>query len=283
MAKSAHDIFTGIKDKQLLAQIAQKRAIDPQEHKKNLGKVIADDVHEAGLKKILEIIPEKHLEGFGVDTKKEDGETKLGRLALCKRIYSAMQDDDPQKFLEKLESKYFATLFDALGYDKPASKKYAEAFIEHADEIGVEHALSTLNITQLQAVAEAHGLTVESGSVNVLIDAILSGEDYKKEKKQTKVPKPSSKKPDLKKGISKIDLQHHYYREDLIKYCKDNNLVTSGAKKQLIDRIHNHLEGIEPKKATGKKRKAPAQKSKQPAKKAKTEKAEKSWRNLKQW
>jgi len=51
MTHSAHDIFTAIKDKELLAIIAGKRGVDPDEHKKNLGKAIADEVHGHGLKK----------------------------------------------------------------------------------------------------------------------------------------------------------------------------------------------------------------------------------------
>lgn len=45
MTHSAHGIFTAIKDKELLAIIAGKRGLDPDEHKKGLGKAIAGAIN----------------------------------------------------------------------------------------------------------------------------------------------------------------------------------------------------------------------------------------------
>jgi len=251
----------------LLAFIAEKRGIDPEDNKKNLGKAIADEVHGHGLKKLLEILPEKALEGFGI-AKNEDS-TKVKRAAMCKKIFAAMQEAGPAKYLEKLDTSSLASLFDDLELDKPSNptnKKYAEALLKEADSIGVENTLSSLNITQLKVIADSLKIAVDSSSVNVLIDCIKDGQSYKKDKKE-KV-EPSKKKPEIKKGITKVDLQQHFYREELITYCKDNNLVTSGNKRQLIDRIINHFDG---KALAGKKRKASPSKGR-PAKKSKTEK-----------
>jgi len=52
----------------------------------------------------------------------------------------------------------------------------------------------------------------------------------------------SKKKPDIKKGISKTDLNTHYYSLELKDYCKENNLNTTGTKKDFILRILAHVE-----------------------------------------
>lgn len=72
-----------------------------------------DEVHGHGIKKLLEIIPEKDLEGFGVETVNED-KTKVKREALRKKIFAAMQEGGPAKYLEKLESSFLNSLFDTL-------------------------------------------------------------------------------------------------------------------------------------------------------------------------
>jgi len=277
MTHSAHDIFTAIKDKELLAIIAGKRGVDPDEHKKNLGKAIADEVHGHGLKKLLDLVPEKDLEGFGVETKNED-KTKVKREALCKRIFAAMLEAGPAKYLEKLESSFLNNLFTVLDVEKPSgatNKKLAEALLQYADSIGVENTLSSLNVTQLQTIASSLKLSVDSNSVSVSMDCIINGESYKKEKK--KPAQPSAKKPYIKKGVSKVDLQQHYYRGELAEYCKNNSLTASGSKKELINRIVDHLEGKETKKKEGaKKRKAPAGGKQNAKKKQKTEKGSKA-------
>jgi len=228
------------------------------------------------LKKLLDLVPEKDLEGFGVETKNED-KTKVKREALCKRIFAAMQEAGPAKYLEKLESSFLNNLFGVLVVDKPSgnnNKKMAEALLQYADSIGVENTLSSLNVSQLQTIASSLKLSVDSNSVSVYMDCIISGESYKKEKK--KPVQPSAKKPDIKKGISKVDLQQHYYRGDLAEYCKKNSLTASGSKKELINRIVDHLEGKPAKKEGAKKRKAPAGGKQNAKKKQKTEKGAKA-------
>jgi len=200
---------------------------------------------------LLEIIPERSLEGFRVHT-----EDKIRREAKCKKIFTAMQEAGPAKFLEKLDSTFLNSLFDDLGLDKPAgSKKMADALLQYADSIGVEHALSSLSVAQLRTIADSLKLSVDSNSVQVFMDCIISGESHKKDKK--KAVQPSAKKPDIKKGVTKADLQQHYYRGELAEFCKTSGLGSSGNKKELINRIVAHLEGKDTKKET-KKRKAPA-------------------------
>jgi len=275
----ASEVFSHIKSKDLLLSIAGKRHIDVEEHNKNLGKAIADDAFNTGIKKFVEILPADLLDSLGVETKSDDGAHKLHRSVARKRVIQQIQEDTPQKFFDKLDSKVLAQLVDAafdVDDDKPTSKKHAEGLITKIDEFGLENALSALSLPELADLAHALKLKVSSNtSSNAYITAIMSGKDQKTEKKKAEAQTPSKTKPKIAKGITKIDMQHHFYREELVTYCKENGLSHSGHKTSLINHIMNHLEGKKP--AASKKRKAPSGgKTEKPAKKAKAEKAEHS-------
>jgi len=270
------EVFSNIKAKDLLFQIATKRNIDVEEHKKTLGKAIADDAFATGIKKLVELMPVSMLEEMGVETKNEDGK-KIARNIVRKLIMTKIQEDTPQKFLESLDKKVIEQLLTILDIDKPATNEtvYIDAIVEEIDAMGLENALSSLTLEELQKLAKVHKLKVHSTtSINAYINALLSGEDQKKaSKRDKKTQEPSKKKPEMiKKGISKADLRQYYYRWELIDYCKDNGLPTSGHITEIINRIIDHLDGKPVK--TGKKRKAAASSKEKPAKKAKTEKSD---------
>jgi len=225
----------------------------------------------------VEILPSTLLDSLG-ETKTDDG-AKLNRSVARKRVIQKIQEDTPQKFFDKLDHKVLAQLVDAVfddDEDKPSGKKIPDGLITKMDTFGLENALSTLSLPELEELAHAHKLKVSSTtSMNAYIAALMTGENQKAEKKKAEAPeKPSKNKPKIAKGITKIDLQHHFYREELVTYCKENHLTYSGGKTALINAIHNHLEGKTPSVAS-KKRKAPAGgKSDKPAKKSKTTKSE---------
>jgi len=213
-----------------------------------------------------------------VETKNEDGK-RLARSVIRKQIAQKIQEETPQKFIENLDTRVQEQVLNLLVEDKPNKSKYVETIVEQIDSMGLENALSSLSLEELQLLAKAHKLKVQSAtSINSYIEALLTGEDQKKQKsKEKKVGEPSKKKPDIKKGISKVDLRQHYYREELVNYCKENNLPSTGHVTTIINRIVDHLEGKPVKtKTTGKKRKASASTKDKPAKKAKTGKTQKS-------
>jgi len=274
------EVFSHIKSKDLLLSIAGKRHIDVEEHNKNLGKAIADDAFNTGIKKFVEILPADLLDSLGVETKSDDGAHKLHRSVARKRVIQKIQEDTPQKFFDKLDSKVLAQLVDSAfdeDDDKPTSKKHVEGLITKIDEFGLENALSTLSLPELADLAHALKLKVSSNtSSNAFITAIMSGKDQKTEKKKAEVQTPSKTKPKIAKGVTKADLQQHFYREELATYCKENGLSHSGHKSALINHIINHLEGKKPAVSGSKKRKAPSGgKAEKPAKKAKSEHSEK--------
>jgi len=270
-AMRTSEVFSNIKSHDLLLHIAAKRGIDVEEHSKNLGKAIAADAFNTGIKKFIELLPGATLDKFGVDTKNDEGH-KLPRSVVRKRVIQKIQDDTPHKFFEGLDTKVINEVFDALDEDKP-SKKPVDEVIKLIDSYGLVNALSTLSLAELQGLCKAHKLKVDSTtSSNAHMEALVSGEDQKKEKSKKEKEEPSKKKPEIKKGVSRVDLQHHFYREELAAYCKENKLPHNATKSQLIKLVIDHLDG---KTVVSKKRKAPTGgKKEKPAKKAKTTKSE---------
>jgi len=135
--------------------------------------------------------------------------------------------------LEDVSSSVLEEIFKDMEIDKPSSKsKYAESLLEESERWGLEKILMGLPLSKLKEIAEACGLKVESSSMDILVDCIVNQEDHKAPKKKSSKPeKVSKKKPDIKNGISKTDLNTHYYSLELKDYCKENNLNTSGTKK----------------------------------------------------
>jgi len=177
----------------------------------------------------------------------ENDKIPMSKPILVKRIHEEMEKIGAKKFLDEIKNDVMEEIFKVLEIDKPSSKsKYVDALLEEADIMGVENILSSFSIPKLKEIAEECGLTVESGSKSVLIECIVAQENHKAPKKKALKPeKASKKKPDIKKGITKTDLNTHYYRQELQDYCKDNDLNTTGSKRDFISRILAHVEGRE--------------------------------------
>jgi len=216
----------------------------------------------------------------------EDDKIPNNKPVLVKRIHEELEKDGPKVFLEKFKPEALEKLFDTLEIPTPSKSKYVDAILSDADARGVENLFASFPVKKLHEFADACGLSVHSTSVDTLIDCLLKQENHEPaKKKKAKVEKPSKKKPAIKKGITRVDLQSHYYRDELAEYCKDNGLRVQGNKKDFINRILAHVEGREQppvkgaKGKRGRKRKVESdtEDEKKPAKKVKkTEKSEKS-------
>jgi len=182
---------------------------------------------------------------------------------LAKRIAEAIEKDPG--YIQERDPTVLDKIVKTLDMDAPHKKEVGKKILEEADSYGLENYFSSFPIERLQEFAEDCGLDVRSQSRDILIDCLTSQEDYKVKKKKTKTEKPSKKKPDIKNGISKVDLVHHYYRDELLEYCKEHGLNTTGNKKEFIQRIIAHVEGKPQPPVKGKK------KSKKKAKKSKSE------------
>jgi len=248
MGSKSAEIFKAIKDHDLLSDICESRLLieddDSKKTSSQLVKMLSRECATIGLKKFLETLKLKQLQKIGANMEWDNDKVPSSKMILAKRIHEEMEKEGPKKFLEDVKYDVIEEIFVDMEIDKPSSKsKYADALIDETEVWGLEKVLMGLPVPKLKDIAEACGLKVESGSLDVLVDCIVKQENHKAaKKKSTKQEKVSKKKPDIKKGISKTDLNTHYYRQELLDYCKDHDLKTTGNKKDFIARILAHVE-----------------------------------------
>jgi len=189
---------------------------------------------------------------------------------IANKIFDEMEPN-PKKFLEKQPTATLKQILKDLDIDLPDNKKeYVPLIVEEIESVGLQNLFSSFTIEKLKEFADDLKVRADSSSQKVLIECIISLEDYEAPPTSSKSKKPSEKKPPIDKNITKTDLAHHYYREDLIEYCKDKELTHTGTKKELIDRIYAFVSGKDKKR--GRNKPVKAEKSDE----EKSEKSEKS-------
>jgi hypothetical protein len=157
--------------------------------------------------------------------------------------------------------------------------------------VGLENCFSAFSVERLidfaagsklkiygQYVASLLFFNFLCSSREKILDALVTRQDMAKPevKKKAKPVKPSKEKPEIKKGITSVDLNSWYYRDDLSEWCEKKGLPKNGSKKELVKRILDHLAGkdVTPKpkaKAPKKTEKKEAAKGKGTKRKAESE------------
>jgi len=265
MAKTPTEIFKVFDDKELLVAIANNKNLEVTDSfRKNIVKNLAKYVTTVGLQKILSLINYDELKELAEGLPSmEDGKAKPAKATLVKRLFEHMQDVGVSKFLQTRSTGLMDKILEKLDTEAEAGHQ-VEAFLEEADQVGLEYLFSSFPKEQLRAFTESCDLKCSSDSRDILIQCLTQQTNHKNKTKKRPEPKPSKHKPDIKKGINKVDLNHHYSREELSDWCKDHKLTVSGNKREIIQRILDHLAGI----VATKKRKAPGGKKRaSPAKK----------------
>jgi len=240
-SKQPKDIFQAFSSLETLQNIAESRGIDATEkNKKALVSELTSTVTTAGLnlmlKKTLKLKTLRLL-AEGIDWGK-DQKAPAQKGTIAKKIYDEMESK-PKKYLEKFPSATLKAVLEDMDVEVPDNKKdYVTAILDEADQFGLVNLFSSFTVEKLKEFADALKIRVESSSKDVLIDHILALEDYNAPKtSKPKDEQPSEKKPPIDKDISKVDLNYHYYRDDLIEYCKEKK-NTSYRYKERTNRSH---------------------------------------------
>jgi len=254
--KSPKEVISAFEDINILIQIAQEKKFPiSDKFKKNIVDNLAVYISNIGLLKLLQSMP--HLELLELASKKVkfEGEPKRHpKLVLSKKLLEQMELEGPLKFLDSLEESFLDKIIDDMDIDISKNKNKSVAILAEADALGLENFFSSFSTVQLHNFVDTCGLSFESNSREALINCLCEQKDYKTPKNKKKA-KPSSKKPTLKKGIKKVDLIHYFNRVELLDWCKDHDLKTSGSKKELIQRILDDFDG-----KTTEKKKSPKKK-----------------------
>jgi hypothetical protein len=240
-------------DSKLLRKIATQRCLnvmdENDEHlpKADIVKILSEDIRDVGFSRMLHAIRLKELKAMGEIVAKNQNTDRIQAIkrVLEKRIKEYSDDIGRETFLNSVSSGIKKEIIHTLDLEVDEARNYTEAILAEAEAIGQEYFFSTFSTEKLAKFALSCGLDVDSLSQNVLVECLMSLQSYKAPKKKP-APKPSKKKPEkIAKGISKIDLNSHYNKEELVEYCKENKLPVTGNKRDLIAKILAHVEGRE--------------------------------------
>jgi len=250
---ASEKIFGAFDSKRLLIKIATQRCLNLMDEndeylpKAEIVKILSEDLRDVGFSRMLHAIRLKELKAMGEIIVKNKNEERIQAIkrVLEKRVKEYCDEIGQETFLNSLPSAIKKEIIQTLDLEVDEPKGYTAAILEEAESIGQEYFFSTFSTEKLAKFALSCGLDVDSLSQNVLVECLMNLQSYKAPKKKP-APKPSKKKPEkISKGITKIDLNAHFNKDELVDYCKTNKLPVTGNKRDLIAKILAHLEGRE--------------------------------------
>jgi hypothetical protein len=230
--------------------MADCRNIDTTEKsKKQLVQDLANHVNSLGLSVVLRILKVKDLKVLSNVCKIEDD--KLGKATLAKKIQEVMEEEGPDKLLLKASHGKVDLLGNILKAmeipvipNSPDTREdKVETILRVADEMGLENFLSSFPTTKIKEFVKHCGLKVDSDSLDNLLRALIEQESVKQYFPGTKEETLSKTQPQISETITAAELFNYYFREDLVKWCDENNLTSHGSKKELVERIRRKFDG----------------------------------------
>jgi len=187
---------------------------EPKEKKITLSKAkmvstVCDVIkgHEQGLKDFLE---------------RFDDQTLL-HMCECVDDLSEVSDDDKSKFKKK---------------------DMVKGILDNVHTFGLEHMFSLFTSSELLEFAEELEISIDSTSKDIIIDCIIAQENYEQEDKSNEEVEASKDKPEIKSGITTVDLQTWYNRTELSEWLRNKQCKVSGNKRGLINRIILYLDDV---------------------------------------
>jgi hypothetical protein len=203
---------------------------------------LSEHVSSLGLFVLLNYIKQDHLKLLSqyCHWGKKD-KTPTNKATLAKKIHDAMEEDgSPTKFLLNVQSKHLKEILKYLEIEVETKDKMVDTLVNLADEMGLEKLFSSFPVSKLKEFIKTCGLKIDSESLDTLLTSLIEQESIKAPFKSTE--SPSKNQPKIDDNISVVDLHHHYFREDLAEWCKKNELISNGSKKELVDRIRRKFD-----------------------------------------
>jgi len=147
--------------------------------------------------------------------------------------------DNLDSYFAEAKSSVIHEFLQVLDAD-PVSKNHEELVqqvIELINWTGVHAFLTRFDVSFLKEIMEDLDLDCGSDNKANIVMAIVNGTDAEPGKAVRKQVAPSKKKPKMKAGITKEDLQQYYYKDEMVAYCEEKGLIKSGKKSEIIKRI----------------------------------------------
>jgi len=212
---------------------------------------IADSIEEASVRCLVAALSrddmKKLLEKLSVDFK---GDNKNSKQVLTRRLTEQIGTAGIDDFLkDNADDAVLDSILADLDLDKKGKKEDTIALIASTvRNLGMESFFSSFDVDSLHDICQDLKVkTHNSNNKRKLVEGIVKQEDLDKEepKKKKQKVKVSSKKKDIKKGVTFDDIFQHYYVDEVRDWCKEHGLKTTGKKTVLIKRIVAFLDGDE--------------------------------------
>jgi len=161
---------------------------------------------------------------------KEEAKKYPSKGVMLRILEEFMKDKPLKNFLDIYSQKVLLacceSIDDLSNYsqsekDNLHKKDLIKAILNNVNSFGMHHLFQNLTVVELGKICEDMGLVVESSSMDILIESIMEKKDHKRSKTKGHSQKPSSKKPTIDQGITKVDLNQWYTKDELEKWIKE--------------------------------------------------------------
>jgi hypothetical protein len=244
MAKTPKEVFQ-VFDLERLQNMAEHIDIDyADKTKKQLVTELSAHVSSLGLSLMLK---EQKLKVLKEVAKLCDWDDERPQLkgTIAKKIQETMEEQNPKKFLKKVDTTILQKFLEALRVDLSniSRKDYVELILQNTDEIGMEYCFSSFPTSKLKEFLKFCKLKVDSdNSQYTIIRALIEQESIIAPYEPASGEHPSKNKPQIDSQITNVDLYTHYFKEDLSDWCFKKGLISNGSKKELVERIRRSVD-----------------------------------------
>jgi len=212
--------------------------------------------------KLLVLINNDFKKKIDLDAKDEEEQRKtrngLKVIVLAKRCYKKIESSSLESFMEELTDECLLELLICIlgGEEELLSKdnriKILHQIYEEFDAISMKNFFEGLSYNLLKEICYQMYIVEDlrdgtTHSIKILAECIVYGFSYDKiETEEVEIERESKRKPNRIDGdITKADLMFHYKVEELKKFLKKKELITTGRKTELVNRILFYFEDTE--------------------------------------
>ena len=239
-------------DTTTIAQILNFQSTMPVEGKltkKEAINMIMCDIETAAVKQLSANLKLQELKDAVATLKIDHGANTLTKTVLSKRLKESFEDKGCEKWLETCKDeeviRHFAAALELKNAEKGAVKTLKTEIAKEMELIGLQVVLNNLTLEVLKdccdqlSVDNHEHVTTKTALVRALAFNVAIPSPEPKKKKVVKV----GKKLPIEDCKNYDQIFQHYGLDDLVAWCKDNDVKSSGSKKILINRILDFLGG----------------------------------------
>lgn len=219
-------------------------------NKRDLTKQLSYDIECAGVKHLVYTIKKKNLEAAVAYLNVDHGDNNASnRMVLSKRLMESMTQSGVGTWVRACDNqsiiRNFAKCLEIKGYSGMPVRALKDAVIKEIDIIGSQIVFGNLTLKLLKECCEAANIenysvaSTKTPLIQALTCNIPIGLPEKKQKTRTRKPKFAT----IDECETYDQLFQYYKLENLVAWCKENGLKSSGTKKVVINRILAYHSG----------------------------------------